>query len=324
MVKKNISNSFLKKTSKSLFLFGYEKYFNFFRNLYENKNLPHSIILTGPKGSGKSTFVYHFINYIFSKSQTDSYDLLNFKVNEANKNYKLLENNLHTNFFLLDNENFATEIKIEQVRKLHKFLNSSTYSKDIKVVLIDNAETLNKNSVNSLLKAIEEPKKNTFFFIMHSSSYKILETLKSRCVEFKIHFSFEEKKKIFKDIHSNLFSDNYSDDFIKDFLYIDSPGNVIKYFLELSKLESNNNLEYIYYFIKKYKVNKDSETLSFLLLFINNYYKNLLLNINNNNHNNYLNNHSKVIRFIHDMKNFSLNQKNVLNSIEYILENEKR
>ena len=99
---------------------------------------------------------------------------------------------------------------------------------------------------------------------------------------------------------------------------------MIKYFLELSKLESNNSLEYIYYFIKKYKVNKDPETLSFLLLFINNYYKNLLLNINNNNHNNYLNNHSKVIRIIHDMKNFNLNQKNVLNSIEHILENEKR
>ena len=198
MIKKKVSDSYLKKTSKSLLLFGYEKYFHFFINLYENKNLPNSIILTGPKGSGKSTFVYHFINYIFSKNQADTYDLLNFKINEANTNYKLLENNLHTNFFLLDNENFATEIKIEQVRKLHKFLNSSTYSKDIKVVLIDNAETLNKNSVNSLLKAIEEPKKNTFFFIMHSSSYKTLETLKSRCVEFKIHFSFEEKKKFLK------------------------------------------------------------------------------------------------------------------------------
>ena len=98
---------------------------------------------------------------------------------------------------------------------------------------------------------------------------------------------------------------------------------MIKYFLELSKLQLNNNLEYIYHFIKKYKVKKDSETLSFLLLFISNYYKNLLLNINNN-HNNYFTNHSKVIRFIHDMKNFNLNQKNVLNTIEHILENEKR
>ena len=53
--------------------------------------------------------------------------------------------------FLIDNN----EIKIDQIRHLITFLNKSTYSKDLKIVLIDSAENLNYNSSNALLKALE-------------------------------------------------------------------------------------------------------------------------------------------------------------------------
>ena len=68
------------------------------------------------------------------------------------------------NFYLLENEFFDTDIKIEQVRNLKNFLYKSTYLKNVKIVLIDDAEKLNINSSNALLKALEEPSKNTFFF----------------------------------------------------------------------------------------------------------------------------------------------------------------
>ena len=41
--------------------------------------------------------------------------------------------------------------------------------------MIDNAENLNLNSSNALLKTIEEPKNNTFFFIIYNSASKILD-----------------------------------------------------------------------------------------------------------------------------------------------------
>ena len=47
-------------------LFGYDNYFNLFKNLYKNNKLPNVILLSGTKGIGKSTFSYHFINYILS------------------------------------------------------------------------------------------------------------------------------------------------------------------------------------------------------------------------------------------------------------------
>ena len=48
---------------KQLSLFGYEDYFYSFIKLYEKREMPNSILLSGLKGMGKSTFAYHIINY---------------------------------------------------------------------------------------------------------------------------------------------------------------------------------------------------------------------------------------------------------------------
>ena len=50
-------------------LFGLDKYFNEIANIYQNKNLPNKIILSGSKGLGKCTLAYHIINYIFSQKR---------------------------------------------------------------------------------------------------------------------------------------------------------------------------------------------------------------------------------------------------------------
>ena len=149
-------------TINQLQLFGYEGYFNFFDKLYINDNLPNSILLSGQKGLGKSTFIYHFINYLLSKDEKNKYDRKNFIIDSNNSTYQLINAGIHTNLFILDSTD--KNIKIEQIRKLLQFLNKSTYYKGIKIVLLDNAEHLNINSSNALLKAIEEPSKNTYFF----------------------------------------------------------------------------------------------------------------------------------------------------------------
>jgi len=52
-------------TSKSqLNLFGYDELFNSFITLHKNNKLPNVMLLSGSKGLGKSTFAYHFINYL--------------------------------------------------------------------------------------------------------------------------------------------------------------------------------------------------------------------------------------------------------------------
>ena len=48
-------------------LYGYENYFASFVKLHKKNKLPNVILLSGLKGVGKSTFVYHFVNYLLYK-----------------------------------------------------------------------------------------------------------------------------------------------------------------------------------------------------------------------------------------------------------------
>ena len=117
-------------------LFGYEKYFDYFTNLFEKKVMPNSMLLSGPKGSGKSTFVYHFINYLFSKNEEKKYSIKDFSIDNDNISYKLLNTGTHPNFFLIENKILEKDIKIEQIRNLNHFLGKSTYSRDLKIIMI--------------------------------------------------------------------------------------------------------------------------------------------------------------------------------------------
>ena len=83
-------------------LFGMNKYFNEIISLYNKEKLPNKILLSGIKGIGKSTLAYHIINYILSQNEDNKYDINNFKINYENKSFKLLRNNSHPNFHLID------------------------------------------------------------------------------------------------------------------------------------------------------------------------------------------------------------------------------
>ncbi len=202
---------------KQLYLYGYENYFNSFIKLYEKNKLPNSILLSGPKGLGKATFAYHFANYLLSQKEEKEYSVKTSSIRENNISYKLINANTHTNFFLIESNFQGSDIKIEQIRNLVNFLNKSTYKKNLKIVMIDNSEYLNLNSSNALLKSIEEPQSNTFFFIIHNSALKILDTIKSRCCEFKFSFTLTQKKNILTKIIDQYRNEFQTNSIIEDF-----------------------------------------------------------------------------------------------------------
>jgi len=308
-----------------LSLFGYKSYFDSFIKLYKKNKLSNVILLNGLKGIGKATFAFHFINYLLSNSEEDKYLTNDLKINRNNVSYKLISNDTHPNFFLLQNNLFDEDIKIDQVRNLLQFLSKSTFSRDIKIVMIDNAEYLNLNSSNALLKALEEPNLNTFFFIIHNSSSKILNTVKSRCIEYKFFFNIIQKKNILKNIIQQYKLD-FSLENISDNFYFDTPGNLLKYliYFENSNIDIyNDKLSCILYLIDKYKYEKDFELLSTISLFIERYYNELSLN-HNENINYYFINKLKIINEINNMKKFNLDKKNLLISLKEILTNESR
>ena len=180
------------KSSNQKQLFSYKNTFLDIVNLYNQKKLPNKILFSGPKGIGKATFAYHLINYIFSKDEESNYDIDNLQINDSNKSFKLVLNQTHPNFHLIDLLDEKKIIEISQIRNMINYANKSAFNNKERIVLIDNAENLNLSSSNALLKIIEEPNDNVFFILIFDNNRKIIETIKSRCLKFNLFLTFDE------------------------------------------------------------------------------------------------------------------------------------
>ena len=228
------------KSSENRKLYGMKFYFNEWINLYKENKMPNKILFSGKKGVGKSTLAYHIINYILSENEECKYDKKELIINKDNKSYKLLQNNTHPNFYLIDLIDEKKNIDIAQIRQMILYTNKSSFNDMPRFVLIDNIENLNINSVNALLKIVEEPNDNIFFILIHNCEKKILPTLKSRCLTFKINFSFDNSIKIL-----NLLIDKNIFDLINiDLLsYYNSPGELINLlnFADEKKIDLKNS-----------------------------------------------------------------------------------
>ena len=214
----------LLKPSENTKLYGMNNFFNEIIALHNEKKMPNKILLSGKKGIGKSTLAYHIINCILSKNEDFKYDLNEFIINKDNRSFKLLKNNSHPNFHLIDLLNEKKNIDVGQVREMITYTNKSSFNNMPRFILIDNVENLNKNSINALLKIIEEPNENIYFILINNNEKYISPTLKSRCLIFKICYTFNESILITNQILNKNIFDLINYDLIN---YYNSPGDIV-------------------------------------------------------------------------------------------------
>ena len=219
-------------------LYGLKKEFNELIRIYNTNFFPNKILLSGPKGIGKCTLSYHFINFVLSLKEENSYDTDNNKINSNNKSFKLIQNKTNPNFSLIDVLPEKKNIDISQIRNLINYLNKSSFNDKPRFILIDNIDLLNSNSTNALLKIIEEPSENVFFILINNNK-QILPTLKSRCLNFNISLSHNDTL----EICNQLFKKNIFEMINKDLLgYYFTPGklNDLINFFEENSIDSKN------------------------------------------------------------------------------------
>ena len=70
-------------------------------------------------------------------------------------------------------------IKIEQAREVIQFLNLRAVDSS-RVIIIDDADKMNPQTANALLKTFEEPPENDFFFLITATESSMLPTIRSR------------------------------------------------------------------------------------------------------------------------------------------------
>ena len=292
--------------STQINLFGLNNFFLELTNLFDQKKFPNKILLSGEKGSGKCTLAYHIINYILSKDEDFTYDKENFLINEQNKSFKLIQNRSNPNFNLIDISEDKKFIDINQIRDLISNMNKSSFNDKIRFVLIDNIEFLNKNSVNALLKILEEPNTNVHFILIHNNK-KILPTLSSRCLNFKISLTHNQSIEIANSIFGENVLNKINKDLIHHYL---TPGN----FYNLIKFSENFEVdltaitlkEFITVIIEQNYYKKDNEIKHMLYDFIELFFRN----------NNFSNLYSYFLKKIDDCKKFNLDEESLLMEFE--------
>jgi len=145
-----------------------------FAQMREQK-LPHAILLTGAAGIGKLHFALVFVQRLFCKQATglspcgecEACHLFKAGTHPDLKRIALLEG--------------KQSIAVDQIRDLVAYVSLTPHSAAKKVAVIEQAELLNVNAANSLLKTLEEPPDSSMLILVTHRPDLLLPTIRSRC-----------------------------------------------------------------------------------------------------------------------------------------------
>ena len=192
-------------------------------------NLPHGIIISGPDGIGKKILA----NAISSRL------LINKTTNIENSD--LVNSNSHPDYFYLNNE----KVLLHNItfrknkwddekgqRNVNDFLSKTPSISINKVAAIVNAQTMNDESQNALLKSLEEPSPNSYIIMITNRPKCLLNTIYSRCQVINIP-SLQ-----IDDLNEWLINNGVSDVNALDFPSFTSPLKI------LEELENNQHLNF--------------------------------------------------------------------------------
>ena len=288
-------------------LFGLENFFLELSQLHKKGNFPNKLLLSGQNGLGKSTLAYHFINYVLSKNENYEYDIDNFEINPKNHSFKTVSNKSNTNFILIDITPEKKNIEINQIRELITSLNKSSFNNKPRFVLIDNIEFLNNNAINALLKILEEPSYNVHFILINNNK-KILPTLLSRCINFKISLTNKQSINIVDKLLDKNFSKRINNDLLN---YYSTPGKIYNlvrfgetYNVDLENINLKNFLKLI---IKDNYYKKDNFMKYMVFDLIELYFNKINMSFSDNIYNKY----SYFLKRISDTRNFNLDNESL-------------
>lgn len=206
-----------------------KKQWNFLKSVFLNNRIPQAIIFSGPDFLDKKKIVLEFIKLLNCENAGEKGCGKCF-------NCKLTEQNRHPDLIFLEaSSGGRKEIQIDEVRRLQKKMMLRPSVSRFKSAIINQAEHLNIQSQNSLLKILEEPSGSSFLALITSSQDSLIETIRSRCEKLRFypsdfHFSgsdyFKEAEKILEsDLGKRLL-------FCQNFLGKDEEGGKINLFLE--------------------------------------------------------------------------------------------
>ncbi|MAI07935.1 MAG: hypothetical protein CMF61_03160 [Magnetococcales bacterium] len=153
--------------------------------LLESGNMPHALILSGAKGIGKRLIAEQFGRRLLCGPEEGAmFAPEGLSCNESHELYPQIEASACPDFLMVELEEKKKSISVEQIRTTLSKLSLSSDGK--RIVIIDDADTMNKNAANALLKTLEEPGEGVHIVLIVHNISKILPTIISRCRHFRV------------------------------------------------------------------------------------------------------------------------------------------
>lgn len=152
-----------------------------FLKLLTSKSVPHAILLTGAKGTGKTSTARIVAKAINCEKNVFAGKSNSIEPCNTCENCKSITNGSSIDVIEMD---AASNRKIDEIRDIIDKIHFLPVSNRYKVYIIDEVHMLTKEAFNALLKTLEEPPKSTIFIIATTELEKLPKTIQSRCIQF--------------------------------------------------------------------------------------------------------------------------------------------
>ncbi|KMK08021.1 DNA polymerase III subunit delta' [Pluralibacter gergoviae] len=140
----------------------------------------HALLVQALPGMGEDALVYALSRYLMCHAPEGS------KSCGRCHSCQLMQAGTHPDYYAMEPEKGKSTLGVDAVRAVAEKLYERARLGGAKVVLISDAARLTEAAANALLKTLEEPPENTWFFLVSRDPSRLLATLRSRCRHFHL------------------------------------------------------------------------------------------------------------------------------------------
>lgn len=160
--------------------------------------LPHAMVFSGPKGIGKCTFAFRFARFLLRQGYLYSLEEGLFgsedaiipdsmDISENDPVFSRVASGGHGDLLFIERAidpakgREKAELTAEVVRKIPPFLRKTSSEGGWRVVIVDDADTMNNTAQNAILKILEEPPDKVAIILITHRTGALIPTIRSRC-----------------------------------------------------------------------------------------------------------------------------------------------
>lgn len=151
---------------------------------------PHAMMFVGPSGIGKKKIALALAQALVCENSSEGCGVCGSCLRIEKTQSESLT------IISPDAETARPVIKVDKIRELLEILSLASISQ-ARVVIIDEAHTMNAQASNALLKTLEEPSENVFFILIANDVHQFLPTIRSRTQMMRFHsLSYDQIKMV--------------------------------------------------------------------------------------------------------------------------------